>query len=75
MRRVNRSIRFSDEEFEAVTRAAEKAGVERSFFIRQSAVNAASVINKGVPEGSEADPVLPDEIEELRAMGREKIEA
>jgi len=47
MRRINRSIRFSDEEFDAITKAAETAGVERSKFIRDTAVNAAEVINQG----------------------------
>ena len=47
MKRINRSIRFSDEEFNAITRAAQTAGVERSKFIRDTAVNAAEVINQG----------------------------
>jgi len=47
MKRLNRSIRFSDEEFDAITQAAETAGVERSKFIRDTAVNAAEVINQG----------------------------
>ena len=47
MKRINRSIRFSDEEFDAITKAAETAGVERSKFIRDTAVNAAEVINQG----------------------------
>ena len=47
MKRINRSIRFSDEEFNAITKAAHTAGVERSKFIRDTAVNAAEVINQG----------------------------
>ena len=47
MKRLNRSIRFSDEEFDAITKAAQTAGVERSKFIRDTAVNAAEVINQG----------------------------
>lgn len=47
MKRKNRVIRMSDDEFNAITKAAETAGVERSKFIRDTAVNAAEVINQG----------------------------
>lgn len=47
MKRINRSIRFSDEEFDAITKAAQTAGVERSKFIRDTSVNSAKVINQG----------------------------
>ena len=47
MKRKNRVIRMSDDEFNAITKAAETVGVERSKFIRDTAVKAAEVINQG----------------------------
>lgn len=47
MKRKNRVVRMSDDEFNAITKAAETAGVQRSKFIRDTAVKAAEVINQG----------------------------
>lgn len=47
MKRKNRVIRMSDDEFNAITKAAETAGIQRSKFIRDTAVKAAEVINQG----------------------------